>query len=286
MIRLKRIYIEITNRCNLSCSFCSKSNRVLRDMSVEEFKIVLSKIKSYTDNIYLHVKGEPLLHPNIDRILEICDLNQIKVNITTNGTLLERRQAIMINHPCIKHINVSLHAESNDKEYLEKIWRTIDKLSQKTVIIYRLWTLKDMELDKKSTMIVEKMSKQYNLSMEIVEKLKTDKNIKIKDNIYVDKENMFVWPEDSQINLKEGYCLGGKTHIAILSDGTVVPCCLDGEGTICLGNIFMDSLEEIISSDRYKKLIEGFQKRKPSEELCQKCSYKLRFTKKKYLKLF
>ena len=76
---------------------------------------------------------------------------------------------------------------------------------------------------------------------------------------------------------RHGYCYGLKDQLAILVDGTVVPCCLDDEGSMKLGNIFEQSLDDIINGERARRIIEGFQKRIAVEELCQKCSYKNQF---------
>ena len=96
--KFTRIYVEITNYCNLSCSFCSKDTREKKEMTVDEFRSVISKIKDYTENIYLHVKGEPLLHSHFDEILSICDENNVNLKITTNGTLLAKRKDILLKH--------------------------------------------------------------------------------------------------------------------------------------------------------------------------------------------
>lgn len=68
-MKFKKIYVEITNICNLNCSFCSKDNLKKKEMSLQEFDKVLSKIRQYTDTIYLHVKGEPLLHSKQKKFL-------------------------------------------------------------------------------------------------------------------------------------------------------------------------------------------------------------------------
>ena len=122
---------------------------------------------------------------------------------------------------------------------------------------------------------MEKIKDYYNLSREVVEKIKNEKNIKINPHIYVDKDNEFIWPSIN--NHKScGYCHALKTHIGILVDGTVVPCCLDSDGIINLGNIFTNTLEEIINSPKYQKLKKSFQDRNPSEELCKSCTFKER----------
>lgn len=275
--RFKKIYIEITNKCNLNCSFCSNSKRKFREMTTEEFKLIISKIKNYTDYIYLHIKGEPLLHSSLDEILNICDYNNIKVNITTNGTLLKKKKAILSSHNSIRQINVSLHSENNIDSYFEDVFNSCKFLSTKLFISYRLWKLKNLKLDKNSTKIVEKIKKAYNLKDEIVEKLNNDKSIKIDYNTYVNKENLFDWPDLKNNFDIDGKCYGLSTHIGILSDGTIVPCCLDAEGIIKLGNIFEDNLENVLNGDKAQEIINGFKRNKSVCGLCKNCNFRYRF---------
>jgi len=275
MRKYKKIYIEITNHCNLNCSYCSKTKRKKKYMSLEEFEMILQKIKGYTDYIYLHIKGEPLLHPNIIEFINLANDYQLKVNLTTNGTLLKKVSKKLGNCNNLNKINISLHSEQNSKNYFEEIFDSIKDLSKNTTIVYRLWTLNNNQLDEKSTKIVEKIKDYYHLSTKIVEKIKKEKNINIYPQIYVDKDNEFEWPAIN--NHKScGYCYGLKTHIGILVDGTVVPCCLDAEGIVNLGNILKDDLEDIINSTRYKNLQKSFQDRNPCEELCKNCTFKER----------
>lgn len=278
MKKYKKIYVEITNVCNLSCSFCSKVLKPSRIMTLDEFKQILAKIKTYTDNIYLHVKGEPLLHPNIIEFLQAAEEYDINVNLTTNGVLLPTKVTDFSNCKALRKINISLHSENKIPNYLENIFNSVAKLPKNITIIYRLWTLNDGKLDNKSQEIVNKIVTYYNLSSDVVEKLNSERNIKISSTIYVDKDNEFIWPEVTS-NKSCGYCPALKTQIAILCDGTVVPCCLDSNGVIELGNIYQDSLETIRNSERYQKLKQSFRDRKPSEDLCQSCTFKNRNTK-------
>lgn len=275
MDRYKKVYIEITNCCNLKCSFCSPVKKPQKFMSIEEFDQILKKVSKVTNVIYLHVKGEPLLHPNLIEFLHLAEQYHLQVNITTNGTLFTKIVDKLNDCNALHKINFSLHCEQNNPKYEEEIFKSVEKLSNDVIVIYRLWTLKNNELDEKSTKTVAKLKEYYNLSTETVEKLKTDKNIKISSTIYVDKDNEFDWPEITT-NKSCGYCHALKTQIAILVDGTVVPCCLDSNGIIELGNIFNDSLEIIQTRKRYQKLKQSFRDRKPSEELCKSCTFKLK----------
>ena len=280
MKKYKKIYIEITNICNLACSFCSIDNRVKETMSADRFEEVMKKINNYTDYVYLHVKGEPLLHPMLKEILDICYKYKKHVNITTNGVLIDKVIDILM-HPSVRQINISLHSENNKDNYLEDINKNVEKLKDK-IVIFRYWTLENEKLDEKSTKIVDNLKNYYKLSPEIVEKLKIEKHVKIRDNLYVDKALEFVWPSlDNDYYNEVGTCYALKDQLAILVDGTVVPCCLDSSGIIKLGNIFEESMDDIINSKRYQDMLMGFRNRKCSEELCKKCSFKDRLVTNK-----
>ena len=273
----KKIYVEITNNCNLNCSFCSPVKKTKRFMTISEFEHILKEVESKTDYIYLHVKGEPLLHPNLIDFLKLAEKYNLKVNLTTNGTLFPKLVDKLKDCKALHKINFSLHCEQDNPNYLNELFKSVEKLPEETIIIYRLWTLKDDNLDKKSTTIVEKIKMYYKLSPETVNKIIIDKNIKISPRIYVDKDNEFIWPDETNGNESTGFCMALKTQIAILCDGTVVPCCLDSNGCIELGNIYNQSLDEIINGDKFKLLKKSFQERKITEKLCLNCTFKNRF---------
>lgn len=279
-MKFSKIYVEITNYCNLNCSFCSIDSRKKKEMSIDEFRHVINEIKPFTNSIYLHVRGEPLLHSCLDEILTICDNNNINVRITTNGTLLKNKKDILLKHK-IKQINVSLHSENNQPNYFENVFNTCDELSKKMTIIYRIWTLSTLKLDKLSTKIVDKIVFHYNLSTNIVDKIINDKNIKISDNIYLDKDCEFEWPKIKDDSSNYGTCLGTRSHIAILSNGDVVPCCLDSNANIKLGNVFEKNLKDILNSKLFQDIRNGFQNNKVICSLCQSCTYRKRFENNK-----
>ena len=272
IVKFKRIYIEITNVCNLNCSFCSNSNKVKREMTPEEFKEVLSKINNYTDYIYLHVKGEPLTHHNLDKILDITKEYNKKVCITTNGVFLKDKLPILKKYDNIYQINISLHSENNKKNYLEDIISSVNELSP--YISYRFWTLDNNKMDNKTKEYIKILKKVYNKE-EIYD------GIKLKDKVYLSLDNKFTWPSINNNYYNErGTCLGAKTQLAILSDGTVSICCLDSEGVSNLGNIYLSTMEDILASDKYQNILKGFNDNKVYLDICKHCSYKERSDKK------
>lgn len=274
----KKAYIEITNICNLSCDFCPKTKRKPEFMSIELFQSIIHEIKSYTDYVYFHILGEPMLHKNISEFMDICYNNNIRVNITTNGTLIKTAGQKIISKNSLRLINFSLHSfEANKQninmdEYLKYIFEYI-RNNTETIICLRLWNLGNETIEK-NNYILEKIKNEFKLNFDIEEKITQSNRIKLKDKVYLHEAERFEWPNiDNKPYLDNGFCYGLRTQFGILVDGTVVPCCLDSEGIINLGNIKTDSFKEIIESPRAQKIYDGFSKRYPSEDLCKTCGY-------------
>jgi radical SAM protein with 4Fe4S-binding SPASM domain len=273
-MKFKKIYIEITNACNKNCSFCSKSTRKKVEMSPTDFEFIIMQVKNYTDYVYLHVKGEPLLHSRFEDIINICDKYNMNVNITTNGTFLPKQQELIANSKCVRQVNLSIHS-LNDRNEINNILNSVNDIKKRKDIyfVYRYWTLKE-NLILKDNQILDAIIKHYNLSIEKQQEIEQNGNIKINKYTFINKDKEFVWPSlNNQICNETGYCYGLKTHIAILSDGTVVPCCLDAEGIINLGNIYKTKLEEILNSERTMNIINAFKNNKKFENLCKHCSF-------------
>ncbi len=290
MKKYKKVYIEITNICNLACEFCPQTIRQPEFMKLEVFSNILDQIKSYTDYIYFHVKGEPLLHPEIDKFLDLSYEKGFKVNITTNGTLINKAKDKLLLKPSLRQINFSLHSFDgnhglqNKDEYINNIILFIKEAVDKTdtLISLRLWNLDEDNITnlqrKRNRQILDIIESSFDLDYKIEEIVIPSRGIKIADRVYLNQDYEFKWPDLKEIEDEgRGFCYGLKSHVAILVDGTVVPCCLDGEGIINLGNINKALFSEIIESDRAKNIVNGFSRRQAVEELCRRCSYRKRF---------
>ncbi|MEG0468716.1 MAG: radical SAM protein [Longicatena sp.] len=280
-MRFKRIYIEVINTCNLSCSFCIQNQREPRIMEVTQFSNILSQMKPYCEYIYLHVLGEPLSHPQLNELLDVANDMGIHVNITTNGTLLAKQKEVLKTHT-IRQINVSLHSfpQHMRAHYFEDVFSVCEELASLGVYInYRLWSIQEQGLQSESEDILKDVLKRYNMSNEEVD-IKRLQRISLQKNISLHFEEVFAWPSLQHPFVNEtGRCLGMKDMCAILSNGEVVPCCLDSKGECSLGNIYEQSFEDIITSSKAQTIVEGFFKGKIEEELCKHCSYRLRFSK-------
>lgn len=272
----KRVYLEITNVCNKNCSFCHGTKRPPKFMTIDEFNTVTDKLIGITEYIYLHILGEPLCHPQIFDFISIASKKGFKVAVTTNGSLLKNKGDNLINSGVYK-VNISLHSfEDGKKEEQEDYINSCIEFSKKSsdsgvLTVLRLWN-KGFDGGKNQE-ILEQLKK------EISGEWKTgNRGIRVKNRLHLEYGDRFSWPDiDADYIGDEVFCYGLRDHFGILSDGTVVPCCLDGDGIINLGNAFSDSLKDILKSPKAKAIYDGFTARKASEELCKRCSYAQRF---------
>ena len=279
MKRFRKVYVEISNRCNLTCSFCPGTKRQSRGMTEEEFAFLLPRLQEWTDYLYFHVMGEPLCHPKLERFLEMAGEAGFKVILTTNGTLLPRQQEMLLRSTALHKVNISLHAfEANDlsmpfEDYLRGCFDFGKAAEGNKLVTYRLWNAGG--LDEKNREILDAMHLAFPDPW-----VQVRKGTRIADRVYLEHGDKFDWPD---LNAPDGgekvFCYGLKDQIGVLCDGTVIPCCLDHEGDIPLGNLFRQELGEILADNRAKAMYEGFCRGQATEELCRKCGYARRFGK-------
>lgn len=271
-----RVYVEITNICNKSCSFCPKTKRKLRQMSLDEFKKVADKIAPLTKYIYYHLMGEPLTHPLLCSFINYATSLGLKSAVTTNGSLLKEKGDELIKSGAYK-INISLHSfeSGTDKDfdnYIESCLDFADRASKSGIlVVFRLWNkgADGTHNDKIENRIIEKFGPPEATS---------PRGMRLRDKLHLEYGDRFVWPDTSADDLGEDvFCYGLQDHIGILSDGSVVPCCLDHEGDITLGNAFYEDLVDILNGKRAEAMRAARKTKKASEELCRKCSYARRF---------
>ena len=287
--RFKKIYVEITNSCNLKCSFCPENKREKLFMRLNEFENIIKQIKDYTNLIALHVKGEPLLHPDLEKILKICEENDILVNITTNATLLEKNVDMLIASKAVRQLNLSLHSinknENTDiynfEQYIQSVFNATRKIlkESKIIISYRLWNLENIEENSENYRILKELESEFKIN-DLVNIAKKEMFVKLAENAFLNQDLEFVWPSmNSNVISECGTCWGLRNQVAILVNGDVVPCCLDENGEINLGNIHKSTFEEILDTNLAKKLIKGFEENKIIHNLCKRCGFRSKFEK-------
>lgn len=277
MKRFRKIYLEISNVCNLRCAFCPGTKRVKRFMTEEEFNTLLPKLRSYSDYLYFHLMGEPLLHPLLHRFLELAGEAGFKVILTTNGTLLRKQQEVLLHAPALHKVNISLHAfEANDldvpfEQYLSDSFAFGKAAEGKVLTVYRLWN--NGGADAMNAQILSAMENAFPKPWTVERR-----GTRIGDRVYLEYGDKFDWPDLSAPDGSSAcFCYGLRDQIGILCDGTVVPCCLDHEGDIPLGNLFQKELEDIINTPMAKAIYDGFSDKKAVMDLCRRCGYARRF---------
>ncbi|MFB9325633.1 radical SAM/SPASM domain-containing protein [Paenibacillus aurantiacus] len=289
MKAFKKVYIEITSVCNLACTFCPPTERAKGFIKPEDFAKRLDDIKPFTNYVYLHVKGEPLLHPKIDLLLDIAHEKGFKVNITTNGTLIAKNRHKLLGKPAIRQMNFSLHSfdghlGSTDREgYLRDILSFVrEEEAGRIIFSFRLWNLTEDNITnaqrQRNRQTLAILEETFGLDYRIEEKVVPGSGVRIAERVYLNQDHEFQWPSlSAPEDDGKGFCYALRSQAAILSNGTVVPCCLDGEGVIDLGNVNETSFADIVNGERANKLVDGFSRREAVEELCRRCGYRQRF---------
>ena len=271
-----RVYVEVTNICNMHCSFCHGHTRPPRRMTEEEFAHILSNLAGVTDYVYYHLMGEPLTHPSLPRFLSMARDRGFRSVITTNGTLLAKKGEDILRAGLHK-VFISLHSfeEGSDADFLRYLDDTIafaDRAVRAgTIVVFRLWNrgLDGGRNDRILSHLREHLMGEWR---------ENTRGIRVRDKLYIEWGDRFAWPDIAARDMgDEVFCYGLSDHCGILVDGSVVPCCLDGEGTITLGNVFDSPLAEILASPRAQAIKEGFARRHACEELCRRCGYARRF---------
>ena len=271
-----RVYVEITNLCNRNCSFCPGTVRPGRMMSLEEFDTVARGLRGVTKYLYYHLMGEPLTHPALPDMIRRAGALGFKSAITTNGTLLPTRGQALLDAGVYK-VNISVHSFEDGSEedyvnYIEGCLDFADRASRAGVIVVlRLWNNGCDDGRNERTL---ELTRRRFPEASVAE----PRGTRIRNKLYLELADRFSWPDmEAQDQGESVFCYGMRDHFGILSDGTVVPCCLDSDGVIDLGNVFLTPLEDILHTPRAQAIKTGFQNRTAAEDLCRRCPYARKF---------
>lgn len=282
---IDKAYVEITNICNLHCDFCVGHKRPARYMSADEFKCVLDKLDGRVKYLYLHLMGEPLTHPQLAEILSLCDKYAFKVMLTTNGTLLTQRAGLLLSCKNLYKLSVSLHSAEGVSLENEALGHYLDgvlefaKASSEAgkITVLRLWNENAPDHGGGfNSRVLGWLHRTFEDAWEPVRC-----GSKLRERLYLEYGARFKWPEledtpdeaDTDVDLKasEQFCFALRDQFGVLSDGTVVPCCLDHDGALALGNIFDDELDDILNSETARAIYDGFSKHKAVFAYCRSC---------------
>ncbi|MDQ1325051.1 MAG: hypothetical protein QG564_175 [Campylobacterota bacterium] len=260
-------------------------------MDLISFESIIGQVKVFTKEIACHVVGDPLTLLNLHDYLDIIHKHGLKAVLTTSGYFLKKHTYGTLFHPCVKQINLSLNSfNKNDTawtfdQYLAPVLDLCEaklKRKEELFINLRIWNLDEMMSEHDFNQILfEAFSKHFKLVLDLdIIYQERPKSIRLAHKILLHFDTYFEWPSLNNQYYGDGTCQGLQSHIAILASGKVVPCCLDCDGVMELGDLHKQSLKEIVNSPRALAMVAGFKKNRAVEELCQKCSYKKRFESK------
>ena len=274
---LKQAYLEITNICNLNCVFCPGTVRAPRFVSAGDFRTMATRLQGKTEYLYFHLMGEPLLHPDLAQLFDIAQELGFRVILTTNGTLLPRRGEVLLRADALHKVNISLQSfEANRQGELEDYLAGCIAFAKECSAAgkrceLRLWNQGGLDtLNARIRMLLEgAFAPPWTDS-------RTGK--KLAELVWLEPGESFDWPDLQAPDRGEScFCYGVRNQIGILCDGTVVPCCLDHNGDVPLGNLLQDDLESILSGPRARAIAEGFSHRRAVEPLCRSCGFARKF---------
>lgn len=271
---IDRCYLEITNVCNLNCVFCAGHRRTARYMSEEEFGFLTDRLRGKVRYLYFHLMGEPMLHESLPSFIATARRKGFIPVLTTNGTLPGNASAVA--EAGLYKVNISLHSyegnHGSSDSGLENFVSSVVQFAGQAVscgalVILRLWN--QGGYDNENERILKLLHKY--IPGEWTER---DNGITLAPKLYLEYDGMFTWPDINSEELGcETFCYALRNQIGVLVDGSVVPCCLDHDGDMTLGNLFEQPLEEIVSSPRAKRIYDGFSAHKAVEPMCRRCGY-------------
>ncbi|WP_295069311.1 SPASM domain-containing protein [uncultured Fibrobacter sp.] len=294
---MNSVYIEITNVCNLHCSFCpcgkEPTNRTFMDSKL--FETCIAGVQEIgATNVYFHVLGEPTLHPGFVHYLKKLEQTPLKLTLTTNGTTIERTGRQILASPAVRQVNFSTHAYAElPRETAERYLQNVLDFCSLAIIerpdLYinlRLWNVGAEEASSWNSYMLKRIHETFGVDITPGHFCSRHKSFNITGRLYLHEDTRFEWPSIDERTGKAlqtrderfaGTCRALDTHVAILHDGRVVACCLDHSGQITLGHIDKQSLAEIINNPIAQNIKEGFAQHELRHPFCQTCSFCKRF---------
>lgn len=290
---MKKIYIELSDICHLACSFCPAPKGVRGVMSLEAFAHALDSALMLTKRIALHILGDPCALPNLANYLTLAHSKGAEIELVTSGAFFHKHRPQTLLSPPVYQLSISLEAGIDNAiaNYATKLAPLLAyhlqhpscflNLRVQDSSLYQnpqaLCTLLRQILPESIFTPTHHTHHQkfcHALSRNDIYTLFDEKGrIRLWSKAFLIIKPHFTWAGFATMPQKHKSCHALKEQIGILSDGTIVPCCMDTQGAINLGNITTTSLQEALHSPRAVAMKNGFKTQRAVESLCQHCGF-------------
>jgi MoaA/NifB/PqqE/SkfB family radical SAM enzyme len=250
-------WIDITRLCNLRCIMCPQS-RGLRPrpakMPLDRFQQILDDICENRPLIKLYLSGEPLLHEGLFDMIEYAHGKNCQTAIHTNATLFTEALSERILSSSLTFLSFSF--DGCTAEVYERL-RPPAKFEQVGANIRRFLDLRRRSgRGPYANVEIIRMRDTEDFLKSFAEEWKACGVEEVSVVDYMTWLGTVPDRRDGKAAIFSGYtpCAAPFQHGCILSDGTVVPCCLDVDGRMPLGNVTEQPFREIWVGNAYRQL--------------------------------
>jgi MoaA/NifB/PqqE/SkfB family radical SAM enzyme len=273
-------WADVTSECNLKCIMCPQSRGLKprqAKMPVEMFRSIIDDVRENHPLIKLYLSGEPLLHEGLFEMIEYAGAGGCRTMIHTNATALTKEMSERILASALTFLCFSF--DGCTPEIYERL-RPPASFAQVSSNIRQYLDLRRQCGGGPHTAIeIIRMRETEGLLTDFVQEWMAAGA----DDVHI--VDCLTWHglvDDRRIGCRPdaaGYkpCAAPFQHGCILSDGTVVPCCLDVNGRMPLGNVAATRFRDIWAGNSYRRLrLEMLTGAFPPDSICAHCDNILR----------
>lgn len=286
------VTIEPTNRCNLRCPVCETGTGILgrpkKDMTLEEFRIILEKIGRHLNSILLYFMGEPFLNKDTYEMIRMAGKYGIYTSVCTNGEFVDPDKLIGTG---LNEISFQIGGITQETHCVYRVGANLEKCLTN---LRKLVALKRERKTANPKILMGFIVMKHNEN-EVPEYLKLAREIGVDGASVVEPcvrtpeqaremlptEDKY-WLYDRRAFEEKGLLLprvtGGDScpwiyySMTITAAGDVVPCCRDAKGEYVMGNLLRQGLGEIWNGRRFRAFRKSVLKSKKKAALCRLCS--------------
>jgi radical SAM protein with 4Fe4S-binding SPASM domain len=131
--KINEARIEITYKCNLNCTFCFIKGIKHQEMSIKMFAKIVKLLKKFGIGCVRLTGGEPLLHKELKKFINICKSLNLYISLNTNGTILNENTIKILD--MIDEVNVSFHSTNTSDPIVNRKLMFLSEVSKKRILV-------------------------------------------------------------------------------------------------------------------------------------------------------